>query len=306
VADKPVKPGSYAALIRRVSGQPIRDGKQPEIADAIDQSEQTSGKPMVAEKPGTKTLDYIALGLLLAPPAVVVDMYMKGTPIDWRRTAIAAIACWIAGGVAVFASHRWQTWRSESWRLLPLLTTAENRFWGKAIIVAAAIAFSFFLSFLLAPAPPPAHPSQLDSLQQEVANLPTSPEGLPAGTIWNDGGILAVTPQPAGALPAGIAVQRLMAMCDGLSPMQCDDVMQGEKDKAIAIEGKIQEPGPTSDGQMFIQVGPSLQVHCRFNSEKWGNRLRALRGGQAVKVIGKILPVSNTSTLLRLGECQLQ
>lgn len=100
--------------------------------------------------------------------------------------------------------------------------------------------------------------------------------------------------------------QQLADMCKGLSPMQCDDVLQSEKDKLLAVAGAIHAPGPTSDGQMFIDVDPSLQVHCRFDPNKWANRLRASRVGELINVIGKIVPSSNTSSLLRLAECELQ
>jgi hypothetical protein len=123
------------------------EGSEPSSERAV--SEATKA----GERPGTKTLDYIALGLLLAPPAVVVDMYLKSTPIDWRKTAIAAVACWIAGGMAVWASHVWQSWNPRNWRVLPYLLAFENRFWGKAIIVAAAIGFAFALSSVLSGAP---------------------------------------------------------------------------------------------------------------------------------------------------------
>ncbi|MDR3425504.1 MAG: hypothetical protein P4M13_10620 [Alphaproteobacteria bacterium] len=105
------------------------------------------------ERPGTKTLDYIALGLLLAPPAVVVEMYIKNEAIDWTRTTVATIACWVVGGLFVLASHRWQSLRPISWRVLPYLVAAESRFWVKALIVAAAIGGALALSSFLSTPP---------------------------------------------------------------------------------------------------------------------------------------------------------
>jgi hypothetical protein len=56
----------------------------------------------LGERAGTKTLDYIALGLLLAPPTVVVDMYLKGDhSINWQKTAITAVICWVAGALVL-------------------------------------------------------------------------------------------------------------------------------------------------------------------------------------------------------------
>jgi hypothetical protein len=150
----------------------------------------SSGKAVtVSEKPGTKTLDYIALGLLLAPPAVVFEMFIKGEPIDWRRTAIATAVSWVVGGLVVSASHGWQAWRSGNWRIGRYLIAAESRFWVKAIIVAASIGFALALSSLLSERP---SSPRAGLTQQQVDNLPVSPEGLPAGTIWNNSGVLSV------------------------------------------------------------------------------------------------------------------
>jgi hypothetical protein len=101
------------------------------------------------ERPGTKTLDYIALGLLLAPPAVVLDMYLKDHPINWRKVAIATPVCWVAGGLAIVSSHRWQSWRSANTKVLPYLVAAENKFWVKGLIIAAAMGFALALSSVL-------------------------------------------------------------------------------------------------------------------------------------------------------------
>jgi hypothetical protein len=102
---------------------------------------------------GTKTLDYIALGLLLAPPAVVVEMAIKGDNIDWRKTVIATAVCWILGGVFVWASHRWKSWRSAIPKAMPYLAAAENKFWVKGAIVAAAMGGALALSSILSNGP---------------------------------------------------------------------------------------------------------------------------------------------------------
>jgi hypothetical protein len=104
----------------------------------------------LGERAGTKTLDYIALGLLLAPPTVVVDMYLKGDhSINWQKTAITAVICWVAGALVVLASHGWQSWRSTDGRVWPYLIAAENKFWVKGLIVAASMGFALALSSIL-------------------------------------------------------------------------------------------------------------------------------------------------------------
>jgi hypothetical protein len=111
-----------------------------------------SAESKLAEQPklpGTTTLDYVGLGLLLAPPTVVLDMYLKGADINWRKLAIATGVSWIAGGIAVWASHQWKDWRRFVPRLLPYLATFESKFWGKAIIIAGAMGFALTLSSVL-------------------------------------------------------------------------------------------------------------------------------------------------------------
>src|SRR5208283_471830 len=99
----------------------------------------SEGDTKPSDSTGTKILDYIALGLLLAPPAVVVEMAIKGENINWRTTVIATVACWVFGGVFVWASHSWKSWRSAIPKALPYLASAENKFWVKGLIVAAAM-----------------------------------------------------------------------------------------------------------------------------------------------------------------------
>jgi hypothetical protein len=117
------------------------------------QGERSTEKTTVAEshkdRPGTKTLDYIGLGLLLAPPTVVFEMYMRSDSIDWKKVAIATPVCWIAGGLVVWASHGWQSWKSSDWRIVPYLRAAESRFWVKALIVLAFMGFALALSSFL-------------------------------------------------------------------------------------------------------------------------------------------------------------
>jgi len=136
----------------------VRSGKVlPKGGGGREKAEKTVSEPkpsgQTAERPGTKTLDYIALGLLLAPPAVVVEMYLKSEPISWRRTAIATAVCWLGGGLALLAAHGWQSWRSKEWRVLPYLIAAEKTFWGKAIIVGVSIGVALALSSVLSNSP---------------------------------------------------------------------------------------------------------------------------------------------------------
>jgi hypothetical protein len=121
------------------------------------------------ERPGTKTLDYIALGLLLAPPAVVFEMYTKGEPIDWLRLAIATPICWVAGGLVVWGSNVWQSWPpATGWRIFPSLVAAENKLWGKAAIIAVCMVGALVLSSFLSNKNPSSPTTAVEITQQQV------------------------------------------------------------------------------------------------------------------------------------------
>jgi hypothetical protein len=160
--DKPIKPHEFLDE----TGKPV--------ATLIDKpspvpSLEPPRAPPHTERPGTKTLDYIALGLLLAPPAVVVEMYMKDEPINWRKTFIVTVVCWVAGGFAVLASHGWQSWHSSNWRVLPYLIAAEGKIWGKAVIITICIGGALLLSSLLsADREIPSNPSPTGFTQRQV------------------------------------------------------------------------------------------------------------------------------------------
>jgi hypothetical protein len=131
-------------------------------------SEPPSNDPK-RERPGTTTLDYIALGLLLAPPAVLFEIYIKGEPIDWSRTAVATLICWVAGGLVVWASKVWPSWPPlTSWRILPSLVAAENKWWGKAVVIAVCMVGVLLLSSFLSNKNPSSLPPAAEFTQQQV------------------------------------------------------------------------------------------------------------------------------------------
>ena len=118
-------------------------------------------------KAGDENSDYIALGLLLAPPAVVVEMYLKDGTIGGWKLFIATAACWLSGGLVVLASHYWQSWRSADGRILPILIAAENKFWVRGLVVAASIGGALALSSFLSPP----NRGELDASQKQIAAL---------------------------------------------------------------------------------------------------------------------------------------
>jgi hypothetical protein len=162
---------------RRGKGETVRETVTRSIREVQSRMASPNAPPSgpsteAKERPGTKTLDYIALGLLLAPPAVVLDMYLKDHSINWRKVAIATPICWLAGGLVVLASNRWQSWRSADRSVLSYLIAAEGRFWVKGLIIAAAMGFALALSSFLSDAIPPSqNPSTADEISRITDSL---------------------------------------------------------------------------------------------------------------------------------------
>lgn len=78
------------------------------------------------ELPGTKVLDYIGLALILAPPAVVADMYLRGQQVPWGKAVIASLISWVMGALALVAAHKWQRWRTANGNVVSALSVLEN------------------------------------------------------------------------------------------------------------------------------------------------------------------------------------
>jgi hypothetical protein len=124
--------------------------------------------------PTTKIFDYIGLGLLLAPPSVVAELYLRGEPINWGRAVIVTLVSWLGGALSLWAARKWRVWGTT-------IAAAENTFWAKALVVAFCVAFPSLVSAFFSQSP-------------NFKDLPNSPDGLAPGTIWNDGGVLAIVP----------------------------------------------------------------------------------------------------------------
>ncbi len=310
VADKPEKPGSYRALLRRSGSSlpPPTPADKQAITDATEQSERSSEKTTVAEpskageRPGTKTLDYIALGLLLAPPAVVFEMYVKGESIDWWRTAVATPVCWVAGGIAVLASHGWQSWRSKNTRILPFLIATESSFWGKAVIVAASIGLALALSSFLSNKSPMLSTESgftqeqvNEKIASAVANLNSqlAEANRQRDAVQREVNVLRQTPN-APQLPnpsydeprifTNKTIGELRDFYKDRTALQGAAFMADEIGKWINTEGTIQFIRP--DGLVFLS-GEGGIISCEFNAS-WNPKLSAFRPGETMKVVGKI------------------
>ena len=122
----------------------------------------TSGSPPDHEHhPTTKTLDYFALGCILAPAPEVIGLYLRSEHMDWGRVVISFVVS-TAIGIAVL-------WLARSWRYLAAKGAAlDNYFLGRAAI----IAFFMLIPSLTAPffegSPPAASQTGYDALELKL------------------------------------------------------------------------------------------------------------------------------------------
>jgi hypothetical protein len=279
--------------------------------------------------PGTKTLDYLGLGLLLATPAVVVDMYVRGSDINWHKVAIAAVASCAAGGFCVWASHWWQAWRTANNRLLPYLATFENRFWGKAVIVATAIGFALVLRSLLATEPPSAQQTiadlkkappagstpeslvtsaqvmtQFDTLRTQIDALKRENEALKEAQK----NTLSIGPPapPQNLDTPKVYTKRTLAELKGFyagrTILQGNIFMADEVGKWIDIDGVILDI--YSNGNVLFQTKDNAGAECTFDNI-WKPKLSVFHTGENIKVTGK-LAATQGPTMTHLEGCSLR
>lgn len=251
----------------------------------------------IGEKPGTKILDYIALGLLLAPPAVGVEVYLRDGTLGGWRLAILTAVCWIAGGFVVLASHYWQAWRSADGRILPILVAIENKFWGKGVIIAAAMGGALALSSFFAPPPIVVH----DAPSPEVLSKPAinqTAQNPPAEVSTP-----VVAPSPSASETRSFTNKRVLDFIPtlaGVTELQAQILSADEKGKWMNVDGVVRNVAPN----MVLTIGPDEggQVRCIFD-QKWVSKLAMLRQGDKLKVDGKIEEYIGGD--LMLEECEV-
>lgn len=134
--------GGSEEAARGISGSAPGGGSSPPRSPRPEPDPR--GDPDHEHHPTTKIFDYIALGLLLTPPGVVAELYLRGETIDLGRAVVLCLVCWLGGALFLWAARKWRAWQTT-------LAAAENKFWVKAIIVATFMAVPILIAPFLAP-----------------------------------------------------------------------------------------------------------------------------------------------------------
>jgi hypothetical protein len=131
-----------------------REDRQRKIADAIEKSAEDKtvaehkGSTSDHERhPTTKTLDYLALGVILAPAPEVIAMYLRHEDIDWLRVAISFVASTAIGSLILWFAHGWRQSVGALAALKGRINSADDYF----AVRAAIIAFFMIAPVLIAP-----------------------------------------------------------------------------------------------------------------------------------------------------------
>jgi hypothetical protein len=155
-------------------------------------SQIPAGNSSHEHHPATKTLDYLGLGIILAPAPEVMSMYLHHEEIDWLRVAISFAISIVLGSAILWFAHGWRDTAGKLANFRALASRADDYFLVRLVVIA------FFMISPVLMAPLISGQNTPISIQQTIGKLPTSPEGLSPGTVWNNGGVLSVTPQPSG------------------------------------------------------------------------------------------------------------
>jgi hypothetical protein len=118
--------------------------------------------------PTTKTLDYLALGIILAPAPEVIAMYLRHEDIDWQRVVISFVVSIIIGSAILWFAHGWHKTAGGLATFKGRINRADDYF----VVRAAIIAFFMIVPVLIAPlvsgVPVQLSPAQTGFTQQQV------------------------------------------------------------------------------------------------------------------------------------------
>jgi hypothetical protein len=83
------------------------------------QSERSSQKTTVSEDREHTTwtgqvLEFVGLGFILVPPALLGEAFLKREPVDWQVMSAIFGGYWAVGAVVLFAGKKWPKWRPSN------------------------------------------------------------------------------------------------------------------------------------------------------------------------------------------------
>lgn len=123
--------------------------------------------------PTTKTLDYIALGIILAPAPEVISMYLHHENIDLVRVAISFLFSIVIGALVLWFAHGWKSVPARLDKIRTGMSHADDYFWVRALV----IAFFMIVPSILSPfifyttSEPSANQQEISDLRSQVSSL---------------------------------------------------------------------------------------------------------------------------------------
>jgi hypothetical protein len=118
--------------------------------------------------PTTKTLDYLGLGIILAPAPEVIAMYLRHEDIDWRRVVAAFLVSTVIGSSILWFAHGWRKTAGGLAALRGYLNRADDYFWVRAIIIVFFMISPVLIAPLISGAPVQPSPAQPGFTQRQV------------------------------------------------------------------------------------------------------------------------------------------
>ena len=256
-------------------------------------------------------LDYVGLGLLLMPPSVLGEMYIKGEPIDWRRAAIAAGASWVGGMVVLhFSKPPHEAARNAT----PTVRVSEygRPLWARVTIVIVIMAATLAMSSLLSPD----YRRQLQEARKNAAAmtrvLADMQHQLADARQQLIQAEAAESDRPNGRNVLDIDLVALREKVSKGTALEAAGIVAPYVGQWINLSGTVRDIEPEDKSlksfRVFIyyrpdeRAYPAEKVSILFK-EQWKQRLMVLSAGQSISAICQIIAGSGTSAFY-LENCE--
>ena len=159
----------------RARGETVRETINRSIEEVKKKSE-TGNVSDNEHHPTTKTLDYIALGIILAPAPEVISMYLRHENIDWQRVVISFVVSIAVGCAILWFAHGWRKTAGVLAAIRVRINRADDYFIVRAAIIAFFMIAPVLISPLISGASKPSQPGftqeQVDTkIASTVSNL---------------------------------------------------------------------------------------------------------------------------------------
>jgi len=215
--------------------------------------------------PTTKAFDYLALGLILAPPGVIGLVYVEGGHVDVTRSIVLSLMMGVPGVVSLWAARKWRSWSAS-------FIAAESKLWVKAVIIAVFMAIPTLLAPLVSVSDSNGVRPQGTATQAIVTpsgDLYGSYEGRPLAFWWKGADLGAQ--QPTATSPAKINFLSIRGANLGASEVQLKAAHLVSRIDGTRLRLKIS--GLPNEYIFVDEAGPvpaaaDFQLRADFNENK--------------------------------------